>query len=525
MKGILSFIFGLFLSTVLTGETYAQTAVVYPIEFINYDNSSRKAILQSHVEGQVAGKYRLKTKQEMAAAIEAARDSLASDSCTEDACIKKINSLLGVAFSYQFKIIVDGKYWDITTKRVDDFGQASLKNQPCENCNISMARKILSQMISGTDSGLAEGQGKLFLKSSPTGQVFLNGNSIGNTPIEVNVKAGEPVDVTIVADGFTDYTTVFNLEKGQELKPKLIQLPKLRAKLILASDPKGAQIYFDGKALMTGKKIATTPYSWRPTFGKHSLRLVKKNMLDFKEEIDINAVEMGTLSFSLLAIPGKVLVKVPPSLTEGDVFADGKLIGNMEGKAIKSFAIPANKTVKIYVETKSASSNIDHVTVEPKRTKSLSLKEGSFKKRSRQQARRVKTYKVNKEKLNPFWDFVLVAGIYASYANGVAAKDRYDEKADEAKNYSELYASSNSTREKASYANSYKQTQEDMATERAIVTTSNGVSAVLFSVEAYRQIFMRPSKSVAVKSPYSPKIQILPMNYAGRPQVNLNWRF
>ncbi|MDX2469359.1 MAG: PEGA domain-containing protein [SAR324 cluster bacterium] len=528
MKGFLAFIVCLFLSVPLLANIYAQTAVVYPIEFINYDNSSRKAILQSHVEGQVAGQYRLKTKQEVATAIEAARDSLPSDNCTEDACIKKINSVLGVAFSYQFKIIVDGKYWDITTKRVDDFGQASLKNQPCVNCDITKARKILSQMITGSGSALKEGQGKLFLKSSPSGaQVFINGNSIGNTPLETNVTSGEPIDVTIVSEGYSDYTTVFNVKKGQELKPPLIQLPKMRAKLTLTSDPTGAQIFFDGKPLLDGqKKLAKTPYSWRPTFGKHTIRLVKANLVELKEEIEINTEEMGTLSFSMGSIPGKVLLKVPTSLREGDVFVDGKVVGNMDSKAIKSFIIPSDKTVEIYVESKNVSSNTKLITVQPKRTKSLTLAEGDYKKRSRQQPTRVKTYaQKDSGGLKPIWDFVLVGGVIGSYATGVAAKTRYEEKSVEAGNYADLYAAETNTRQKASYAASYESAQEDMARERNKVTLTNITSGVLISIEAYRQIFMRPSSVFAVQNPYSPEVQIMPVNFAGNPELSLKWSF
>ena len=84
------------------------TAVVYPVKFAGLENTNQQQIIQNHISGQLGAYFSLKTQKELDAAINQVRDVIASDNCTEDACIKKINSVLNVAFSYNFSIIIEG---------------------------------------------------------------------------------------------------------------------------------------------------------------------------------------------------------------------------------------------------------------------------------------------------------------------------------------------------------------------------------------------------------------------------------
>ncbi len=375
----------LFLVLFLTAAANAfakPTAVVYPVKFTGLKNPSQQQIMQNQIRSQLGSYFELKTPKELQAAIEQVRDVISSENCTEDACIKKINSILNVNYSFTFHIVADGNYWDFSANRVDDLGVSSLKNTGCKNCTISKAKVAITDTVRSLSPNATtiKGKAKLVLNSNPSADVFVEGRLKGSTPLELEVDAAKPIEIYLSAEGYKEFSSVYTLKSGETKKPEMIQLARERGKIELTSEPVGASIYLDDqKALTLGDKQAVTPFSLRPTFGEHKITLKKKNYEDLDVRLNVDQSQIVKKKLVMVPVAARLLVKVDAKYKNSTVFADGKVLGTMGGKVMKSFALSASVEHEVYFTHNGKESTSEYVTLEANGSQKIDIEFGAGK--------------------------------------------------------------------------------------------------------------------------------------------------
>ena len=129
---------GLLIIFLLVGiSAHAQLkpeAMSLPIIFTGISSAEERAIIQSHVINELSVNFDLKSEKEVEQAREFAVDKISSENCTEEACIKQMGELLDVEYTFTFKIIAAGNYWDLSAIRVDTFMEKTVRrNKACKD--------------------------------------------------------------------------------------------------------------------------------------------------------------------------------------------------------------------------------------------------------------------------------------------------------------------------------------------------------------------------------------------------------
>ena len=316
-------------------------AMSLPIIFTGISSAEERAIIQSHVINELSVNFDLKSEKEVEQAREFAVDKISSENCTEEACIKQMGELLDVEYTFTFKIIAAGNYWDLSAIRVDTFMEKTVRrNIACEDCNLSRARLLLTELIVGLRPGtttVKSGEAVLQIETEPRSLIFLEGIEQGSTPLELTVPTDRPAEILAVAEGYQDYSNLFELKSGEQREIKIPLVPR-RGSVKITSVPPGASIILDGKQLTSsGGQPLRTPSTIRPVYGERDLKLMLEKHENLETEININHPNLRTKKYTLKPNPGRLIVRVPTELKNADLFINGREIGDMEGKIAKGF--------------------------------------------------------------------------------------------------------------------------------------------------------------------------------------------
>ena len=352
------------------------TAMILPINFVNLDKKGLQGSLNNHVKTELSTYYDLKTEKEIEQARDAAVDRLSSENCTEEACVKIMGELLDVEYTFSLEIIDTEEGWDLTVVRQDIDGVSSRRNELCIDCSLTKARESLSGILTALRPGemaIQRGKARLLLESIPRSQVFLNGRDQGKTPLDLSVDARKPVEVLIVEEGYNDYSEIFILQPGEQRKNHVILVRK-RGSVRIVSIPSEAEILVDGKPeLDSQNKALLTPADLRLVYGEHQLTLKLKNHQPHSEIIIIDERDHDTKTFELEPSPGNLVVRVPSKHKSARVYVDGDFVGSMGGSIARSFEVPANKTLLIFVKDGIAISLEKTVRLAPAGTDTVSF--------------------------------------------------------------------------------------------------------------------------------------------------------
>ena len=348
------------------GQQFKEEAM-FLVKFVGFEDESERKILKNHLEAELSNYFELKSEEEVEGAKESALDVLDSAICTEEACIKKMGSLLDVDFIINFEIIVTEQEWNIKGKRSGTFeGIPVVINKTCPQCNLEKARQEISQIVTSLNpkKSITAGMASMIVETSPPADLFVNGNPMGKTPLEISVNAGEEIDYYIVAEGYREISELVVLKPGQKLKINK-KLARKRGKIRILSDPTGSAVFLDGKLQRSSDGSEDkTPIDLRPTYGAHKLILKKNKFKDFETTIQINKPEHEPERFTLKPEPGRLVVTVPPENMNAQIFASGYL-GSMGGRSTKSFEVPANVSLEVYAKDEQAVSLTKTVEIEP----------------------------------------------------------------------------------------------------------------------------------------------------------------
>ena len=272
---------GFFLGIVflmISSSAHAQLkpeAMTLPVIFTGISSAEERAIIQSHVINELSVNYDLKSEKEVEQAREVAVDKISSENCTEEACIKQMGELLDVEHTFTFRIIAAGNYWDLSAIRLDLIGTTVRRNIACEQCNLSRARLLLTELIVGLRPGtttVKRGEAVLQLESEPRSLIFLEGIEQGNTPLVLTVPTDRPAEILAVAEGYQDYSNLFELKSG-ELRKIKIPLVRRRGSFEITSEPSGASIILDGKQLTSS---GGTPCILPPLFVQYMVNTTSR---------------------------------------------------------------------------------------------------------------------------------------------------------------------------------------------------------------------------------------------------------
>ena len=352
------------------------TAMLLPIYFVDLDKKGLQGSLNNHVQTELSAYYELKSEKEIEQARDAAIDKLSSENCTEEACVKVMGEMLEVEYTFSLEVIDTGEGWDLTAVRQNLDGVSSRRNELCKNCSLSKTRKSLSGMLTLLRPGemlIQRGKASLRLEATPQAQVFLDGRDQGKTPLDLSVDARKPLEILMVAEGYNDFTEEFILEPGEKRK-KHVKLVRKRGRVRIVSDPSGAKIFINGKPeIGADGKTKQTPADLRLVYGEHQLTLNLENYQPLSETILIEERDHGTKTFNLEPVPGSLVVRVPAKNKSARVYVDDYSVGSMDGGIAKSFEVPANKTLLVYVKDGLAISTEETVRLAPAGTKTITF--------------------------------------------------------------------------------------------------------------------------------------------------------
>lgn len=348
---------------------YKPEAMILPINFKNFNDTSIQESLNDFVHTELSRNFELKSKDEVAEAMEEAADSNASENCNEEACIKIMGKNLDVDYTFSIKIIDTGQGWDLTAIRSNLFEEATIpRNELCEDCTLSKARKLISAMLSEMSTGevsLKGGRARLLVNSTPKSSVFIDGRLRGKTPLNLSVDADKPFDILMVAEGYNNSVENLILKPGEE-KTYNKRLARKKGNIRITSEPSGATIYIDGKLeLDAQKKTMKTPAELYKEFGKYELKLKYERFEDSIQTLRINKAKLGTKKIILKPKPGRLVIIVPSEYKSAEVYVDGNAIGDMDGSIVKTFELSPNVSHTIQVKDGNSKSETETVRIDP----------------------------------------------------------------------------------------------------------------------------------------------------------------
>ena len=274
-------LFFLFLFFVITSFSasaqFKPEAMILPITFLNFNDTALQESLDNFVQTELSRNFEIKSEDEVAEAMEKAIDEMDSETCTQEACIKKMGRMLDVDYTFNLKIIDTGQVWDLIAISIHYFENRTMRRtELCNNCSLTKARKLISAMLSTMETGevsLKGGKSRLFVESTPKSAVFIDGYPQGETPLDLSVDANKTIEILMVAEGYNDFTEELILKPGEKVSINK-KLVRKRGNIRITSEPSGATIYIDGKLeLDAQEKTLKTPAELYMLFGGHELEL------------------------------------------------------------------------------------------------------------------------------------------------------------------------------------------------------------------------------------------------------------
>jgi tRNA A-37 threonylcarbamoyl transferase component Bud32 len=130
----------------------------------------------------------------------------------------------------------------------------------------------------------------LVVRSTPPGaSVFVDGKPVsGSTPVELTgLSAGETYEIEVTKDAYQTVTHTVKLAPDEKHKDLQISLKPVAGQIRIASAPKGAKVYVNGR--YTGYQTPTDLYDLRP--GTYTLELKKEGCKAWKHQVTIQPSE------------------------------------------------------------------------------------------------------------------------------------------------------------------------------------------------------------------------------------------
>ena len=342
--------------------------MLLPINFVDLDKKSLQGSLNNFVKTELSNYYDLKSEKEVEHARNVAVNQISSENCTEEACVKVMGELLDIEYTFSLEIIDTGEGWDLSVVRQDMDSVTSRRNELCNDCSLSKARKSLAVILTALRPGemlIQRGKASLRLESTPRTQVFLDGSPQGKTPLDLSVDARVPLEIFMVAEGYNDFSEEFTLKPGEK-KIKHAKLTRKRGNIRITSNPPKASIYVDGVLEMDAQdKTLLTPADLRLVYGQHELNLKLEKYEDATETLKINKKNLGTKDITLKPLPGRLIVRVPSEHKEASIMRDGDLLGRMNGEIAKNFEVPTNIRLTLQAEDGNFISKSETIFIEP----------------------------------------------------------------------------------------------------------------------------------------------------------------
>lgn len=355
--------------------------MLLPIYFVDLDKKSLQGSLNNFVKTELSNYYYLKSEKEVEQARDAAVDQISSENCTEEACVKVMGELLDVEYTFSLEIIDTGEGWDLSVVRQDMDGVTSRRNELCNECSLSKARKSLAGILTALRPGemlIQRGKASLRLESTPRSQVFLDGREQGKTPLDLSVNARVPLEIFMVAEGYNDFAEEFTLKPGEKRK-KHAKLTRKRGNIRITSNPPKASIYVDGKLEMDAQdKALQTPADLRLVYGQHELKLQLEKYEVATESLRINKKNLGTKNITLIPKPGRLIVRVPLEFKDAQIIINRREIGEMGGKVAKGFEVNANVSLKVQAKQGDFESDVESVEVGPEESVKVEFEFSEF---------------------------------------------------------------------------------------------------------------------------------------------------
>jgi len=164
-------------------------------------------------------------------------------------------------------------------------------------------------------------EGRVQVQSNPPGaEVFADGRSLGVTPLTLSTHfAASAGAVELRLPGYETQRQSYSIEPGAN-KTLAVTLAALSGSLEATSEPAGAQVFLDDKA------VGSTPLALdRVSPGDHRLRLVLPDYGEWSQQVAVKTGERTALAAQLSALPAQITVTSTPAAAT--VYLDGKEVG------------------------------------------------------------------------------------------------------------------------------------------------------------------------------------------------------
>ena len=344
-------------------------AMLLPISFVNFKDTAIQISLKNYIQTELSKYFEIKSDAEVKQAMEFVIDELDSEICTEEECKKLMGRRLDVDYTFHLKIINTRQDWDLFVIRTQNFEESTIRlNEPCSDCSLPKARKLISKMLSsmrGKEVSLSGGKALLSVDSNPKSKVFIDGYPQGDTPVEISVNANKLIELLMVAEGYNDYSKELILKPG-ETKKEHPRLTRRRGILRITSNPSGAKIYINGEpAIDSNNKHQLTPAELSLVYGQHVLKFELEKYEVIKKRLRINKRNAGSKNIVLKPKPGRLIIRVPSEHKQARIQSDDKYLGSMDGSIVKNFEVAANVRHSLQAEDGNFKSKTKTVRIEP----------------------------------------------------------------------------------------------------------------------------------------------------------------
>lgn len=205
--------------------------------------------------------------------------------------------------------------------------------------------------------------GTLKISSQPPDcDVYVNGQYKGRTPVVVRDVMPGLVQLKIVNPVYNDWQESVVLKNGEE-KEISPELTKKKGRLIVESDPVGAEVEIDG--IRKGQTQLTLDDM---EYGVHALRISKKDYQTKEEKVELVSAESKKIYARLE--PAKGLLSVSGNPDGAEIFVAGTKSGKLP---LDNYQL--NKgTYKIDVKAMGYESYTETVSIAPNEQKTLSVR-------------------------------------------------------------------------------------------------------------------------------------------------------
>ena len=150
--------------------------------------------------------------------------------------------------------------------------------------------------------------GMLHIASTPGGaEIYIEGDSLSHdpTPVIVNLSPGWH-RVTVSKAGYVTVTDSVEIIAGEQERLNLA-LAQQRGRVMVGSNPVGAQIYVDGE------NRGITPMALELTVGIHDIRLTRSGFATMTSQVDVLADQTVEQTVELLRAVGRVAIGSNPA--------------------------------------------------------------------------------------------------------------------------------------------------------------------------------------------------------------------